>query len=70
MILLWRFSDALYPSLYLDIKGTPDERALQIKGMVREGFRVMEYANKTSLNIPYIWYKYHGNTVIQDVSIK
>uniref|UniRef100_A0A1B6E068 Hyaluronidase n=1 Tax=Clastoptera arizonana TaxID=38151 RepID=A0A1B6E068_9HEMI len=55
---LYQLSDALYPSLYLGQKGTVEGRASQIRGGVREVTRVMKYAKKTSLNIPYIWYKY------------
>lgn len=55
---MWKLSDALFPSLYLANVSNVAGRAAQIRGAVREGFRVARYANKTLLQIPYIWTKY------------
>lgn len=59
---LFRLSDNLYPSIYLDARLTPREKTQMIEGRINEAKRVANINNKTkSLKIlPYFWYKYHG----------
>lgn len=56
---LWSESTALFPSLYLSHQNkTIEERAAQMRGMVREAFRVGEYVGKKTEVYSYIWYRY------------
>uniref|UniRef100_A0A1B6DIB0 Hyaluronidase n=1 Tax=Clastoptera arizonana TaxID=38151 RepID=A0A1B6DIB0_9HEMI len=65
MIQLWRRSNALFPSLYLSNASTPNDRAIQIRGMIQEAHRVTTTTTESSLVIPYISTRYfYGNNII------